>query len=118
MSCLGPILARYAEEITGRVAPHVRGPFGGLLRGYLPQHWVIEADSEVFTLQLDTSGRCSVQAGRVASPDVTLRVGHDRLRAALERRDPAQVPPGPFSATFHTSKGETAYRFLRSRLGL
>jgi hypothetical protein len=92
--------------------------FGAIIRGYLPQRWRIDVEGEVYSVVVDASGTCSVEPGSVGPPDVSIVVGHDRLKAALERRDPRGAPPGPYAVTFQTAKGATAYQFLRSRLGL
>lgn len=92
--------------------------FGGIIRGYLPQRWVLDAEGEVYTIVVGVDGSCHVLPGREGPADVTIAVGHDRLRHALERRDPNNGPPGPYVVTFQTNKGATAYQFLRSRLGL
>jgi hypothetical protein len=118
MSCILGLLEGYAPQVTEQLRPRLRGVFGGMIRAYLPQEWVFELESEVYTMSVDADGLCAVRVGRSAAPDVILRVGHDRLRAALEKRDRAAVPPGPLSVEFPTRKGESAYQFLRSRFGL
>jgi hypothetical protein len=117
MPCLQPVLESYAMRVTRELEPRLRGVFGGIIRHYLPQEWILDADGEVYTIAVDPQGRCRVHAGASPSPDVTIRVGHDRLRAALERREKAPAN-GSYRVTFQTRKGETAFHFLRERFGL
>jgi len=72
----------------------------------------------VASLTVDKNGTVSVAGGAAAHPDVTIETGHDRLVTALTTRSRDAVPPGPLTVTPHTSKGRTAFDYLRGRLGL
>jgi hypothetical protein len=118
VSCLGPLLAGYAPRVTAELAPYLHGPFGGMVRRYLPQRWVLEVGPERYTIAVETDGSCTIRAEPAPAPDVIVTVEHDRLRAALERRPAPAGAATPIGLAFPTAKGETAFRFLRSRFGL
>jgi hypothetical protein len=118
VSCLEPLLKKYAERATAGLAPRLQGLFGAVARGYLPQAWVLRVDDEAFTIHVDREGVCTVRPGTAEAPDVTIRVGHDRLRSALAGEPRAPGDATPYAVTFQSSKGATAYRFLRDRFGL
>jgi hypothetical protein len=118
MGCILPLLESYVPRVTEQIQSRLHGVFGGILRNYLPQHWILEVEGECYTIAVDALGQCRVLRGRSESPDVTITVGHDRLRAGLEHRDREAPVAGAYSVTYQSPKGETAYRFLRSRFGL
>lgn len=119
MSQLLPALREIApgieKELKGRLASFV----GMFIVGYLPQTWSFATDAGSATLTVDKKGTVVVEAGTPANPDVTVEWGHDALIATLlrQKRAPAAGDP-PLRVTPHTSKGKTAYDFLRSRFGL
>ncbi|MFY9717083.1 MAG: hypothetical protein WAK40_04020 [Thermoplasmata archaeon] len=110
---LGPVAASAQKEVQSRL----HGFFGGMLRQFLPQVWVFRTEQGVASLCVAADGVATVTPGAVAPADVTIEVGHERLRTALTTRGKT-IAPGPFSATPHTAKGRTAFDYLRSRLGL
>jgi hypothetical protein len=118
MPTLVPLLERVAHDVQPEVRSQLGGFFGGMVRAYLPQTWVFKTEKEVASLTVDRAGTISVAVGAAAHPDVTIETAHDRLEAALRTRSRAQVPGGPLKVTPHTSKGKTAFDFLRGRLGL
>jgi len=89
-----------------------------MLRTYLPQTWVFVTEDGTASLHVDRAGVVTVAPGPLPSPDVTVEVGHDRLKEALRTRRKDAVPPGPLKVTPHTAKGRTAFAYLRDRLGL
>jgi len=115
-------VAGLLRDVGLRVEPEVqrqlKGLFGGIVRGYLPQVWVFATDDGTASMVVDRAGAVSVQDGTAPHADVTVRIPYQRLKVALTTRDPAKVPPGPLEVTPHTAKGKTAFDYLRSRLGL
>jgi hypothetical protein len=118
MSCIPELLAQTARRFEPELQSRLNGVFGGIVGSYLPQTWVFRTDDGVASLLVDREGRVSVQAGEAPRPDVTVEISHDRLAAALRGSDRGSVPSGPLTVTPHTSKGKTAFDYLRSRLGL
>ena len=118
MASLVPLLESVAHDVQPQVQSQLGGFFGGMVRAYLPQTWVFRTEKEVASLTVSPDGVVSVAKGAAAKPDVTIEVGHDRLIAALTTRSREKVPPGDLKVTPHTSKGKTAFDYLRSRLGL
>jgi hypothetical protein len=112
------LLASIAPDLEQRVRAQLSGFTAMFVRPYLPQRWVFVTESETASLVVDTTGGVTAVAGIAAPPDVTLEIGLERLRIALTTRRKELVPPGPLKVTPHTSKGETTFQFLRSRLGL
>ncbi|MCI4326238.1 MAG: hypothetical protein L3K16_01170 [Thermoplasmata archaeon] len=118
MTTLLELLASVAPDLEARVCAQLTGFTAMLVRPYLPQRWVFVTESETASLVVDPTGRVSAVAGVAAPPDVTLKIPFERLRVALTTRNRDLVPPGPLEVIPHTSKGQTAFQFLRSRLGL
>jgi len=118
MASLVPLLESVARDIQPQVKSQLGGFFGGMVRAYLPQTWVFRTEREVASLSVDKNGEVSVAKGALANPDVTIEVPHARLVTALETRSREKVPPGPITVTPHTSKGKTAFEYLRGRVGL
>lgn len=118
MPSLVPALESVAHDIQPEIQSQLGGFFGGVVRAYLPQTWVFKTEEEQASLMVDKTGAVSVAKGAATDPDVTIETAHDRLLAALRTRSRASVPPGPLRVTPHTSKGKTAFDYLRSRLGL
>jgi hypothetical protein len=118
MTCIAPILKGYADRATAEIQRHLSGLFGGAIRGYLPQNWVLEVDSEVYTIAVDRAGLCRVLTTAPRSRDVTIRIGHDALKRALTDPQPGGGSRPAFAVTFQSSKGETAFKFLHERFGL
>lgn len=112
------LLASVAPDLEQRLKAQMTGFAAMFVRPYLPQRWVFVTESETATLVVDTNGGVSAVAGVATPVDVTLKIGFERLRIALTSRKKELVPPGPLEVTPHTSKGQTAFQFLRSRLGL
>lgn len=118
MSCIEGLLRNVARDAEPEVRSRLNGLFGGMIRHYLPQVWVFRTEDGTASLRVDAAGAFSVVAGAASPADVTIEVGHDRLKAALTRRPPGSLPPGPLTVTPHTAKGRAAFDLLRGRLGL
>jgi len=118
MASLVPLLESVARDIQPQVKSQLGGFFGGMVRAYLPQTWVFRTEREVASLSVDKNGEVTVAKGAGTNPDVTIEVPHDRLVTALTTRSREKVPPGPITVTPHTSKGKTAFEYLRGRVGL
>lgn len=118
MDSLVSLLQSVARDVQPQVQAQLGGFFGGMVRAYLPQTWVFRTEKEVASLTVDTSGALTVTNGAAPRADVTIETSHDRLVTALTTRSRGNVPPGPLTVTPHTSKGKTAFDYLRSRLGL
>ena len=100
------------------MTPNLRGLFGGLVRGYLPQVWAFSTEGETVALSVDREGNASVRSGDVSNPDVLIQTSHAILAHILRTRSRVGVPPGPLRATPVTPKGDAAFRYLRGRFGL
>jgi len=115
-------LVTLLEKVGHEVEPQVRSQLGGcwwaMVRAYLPQTWVFRTEKETASLSVDRAGAVTVKDGAAAHPDVTIESTWERLETALRTRSKANLPPGSLSVTPHTSKGKTAFDFLRGRLGL
>ena len=118
MSCILDLLRTAGKEFEPEIRTRLSGLFGGILRHYLPQTWVFRTEHEVASLTVDPTGAVSVTSGAAPTPDVTVEIPHDRLKAALTSRKREAVPPGPIQVTPHTAKGKAAFDYLRGRLGL
>ncbi len=118
MSGLEELLRGLAPGLEKEVKSRLGGFFGAMLRHYLPQVWVFRTEDATASLRVDAEGSVSVAPGALPSPDVTVEVGHDRLRRMLTTRTPDPGASGPLSVTPHTAKGQAAFGFLRERLGL
>lgn len=118
MSCLVPLLSDAARGVEAQITPQLNGLFGGVIRAYLPQRWVFQTEEGAATLDVGPDGRTSVADGAREQPDVTVRIGHAKLAAALTQRRSHGLPPGPVDVQAHTAKGKAAFDFARGRLGL
>ena len=119
MSELQSLLSSLRPEIESQIKPHLRGFFGGIVRGYLPQVWAFRTETESASLRVSGEGAVRASEGLPRDFDVLIIWSHQQLTAALRTRDRDQVPPGaPPSVEFRTRKGKTAFSFLRSRFGL
>lgn len=118
MASLVPLLEKVAHDVEPQIRSQLGGFFGGIVRAYLPQTWVFRTEREAVSLTVDRTGAVTVSKGAVPNPDVTIETAHDRLVAALGERSRDRVPPGPLTVTPHTSKGRTAFEYLRQRIGL
>jgi hypothetical protein len=119
MSCIQGLLGSLSYEVEGQLKPALRGLTGIIVRGYLPQAWVFETESETVTFSVDAQGGVSTQQGDSLYRDVTIRWTHDLLASVLRTRSRASVPSGACpSVTTHTPKGRTAFNYLRGRFGL
>jgi len=118
MSCVEELLRATGRDVEPEVRKRLSGFFGGMVRAYLPQTWVFRTEDGTASMTVSAQGEVSVSAGAIAPCDVTIEVGHDRLRAALTTRRAGSGVPGPLTVTPHTAKGKAAFGYLRDRLGL
>lgn len=119
MSELMEIFESLCPEIEKELKPKLNsillGPF---IKGYLPQQWVFRTEKETVTFSVDKKGIASVKEGEVKEPDVTIEIDHEFLVAALKSRSQPEKSPEKNEIEFHTTKGETAFNFLKKQLGL
>ena len=118
MGSLLPTLEKVAHDIEPRVREQLGGFFGGMVAAYLPQTWEFRTEKEVAALIVDRSGTVHAAGGAAANPDVTVEATEVQLTAALAAGSRSRPPPGALHVTAHTSKGRTAFDYLRGRLGL
>jgi hypothetical protein len=119
MSCIKSLLESVCIEVESELKPKLSGFLTGvLISGYLPQHWVFKTESEKVTFSVDRNGNASVKNKGVSKPDVTIDTDHDFLAEVLRTRVHPSHQPKRFKITRHTSKGKTAFDFLRGRFGL
>jgi len=112
------LLNQLAPDLERQLKPQLKGVFGGIVRGYLPQTWVFVTEQETATLQVGVDGSAQGLPGAAAHPDVIVETSHARLVIAFTTRDKTKVPHGATKVTPTTEKGRTAFQFVRSRLGL
>jgi len=118
MGSLATLLEQAAHDFEPRVRAQLGGFLGGMVRAYLPQTWVFRTEHESASLTVDRAGTVSVAEGAAANPDVTIETTEESLTTALRTRSRANVPPGAVRVATHTSKGKTAFDYLRGRFGL
>ena len=122
MTCIVGLLTQLGPTIEAQLKPSLRGISGFLIRSYLPQVWVFDTGTENASLVVDSQGNVHVSSGTAQPTDVLIAIAHDSLSSALEAanglRSRDSVVMSPVSPQFYTSKGQTAFNFLRSRLGL
>ncbi len=118
MSCIEGLLAEVGRDAEKEIQSRLGGFFGGMLRHYLPQTWVFQTEDGVASLRVDERGVVTVRPGALRPADVTIEVGHDRLRAALTTRRKETGVAGPLNVIPHTAKGKAAFAYLGDRLGL
>lgn len=116
----GLVSQTVAPRVTAELQPHLRGLFGGVIRGYLPQVWWFSTENGHATLTVDKQGESRVYEGQVGQPDASIRWTDQAFYVALSTQDRRRLPPGTPEpqVQIHTSKGRAAYNQLRSRLGL
>lgn len=118
MSSTEELLRAVGLRIEAELKPRLSGLFGGMLRGYLPQVWEFRTEREVVALRVGPDGSSEVRPGPSDTADVTVEIPEAVLRRALTERRRDAIPPGTAKVTARTSKGRTAFDFLRSRFGL
>jgi hypothetical protein len=121
MSFIAELLgSTVAPRINAELPRHVSGLGGFLIRGYLPQTWWFSSESGAGTIYVDQQGICQAIEGHVGAPDVTISWTDQAFHAALALQDRTKLPPGTMAPTIQTltSKGRTAFNFLRNRFGL
>lgn len=120
MSCIQGILSSICPEVENEVKQALRGFIKGpIVRGYLPQSWVLRTEKETVTFSVDSMGNARALNGTPPNPDVIIDWKHDYAAIALRNRSKVGIPPGEQPrVTFLTKEGRTAFGFLRGRLGL
>jgi len=96
----------------------LRGLFGGMVKGYLPQKWIFRTESEAVTFSVAKAGTASVEAGEGSPPDVIITIDHDYLLEALRTRKRPEVEPRNLDVEFRTEKGRTAFNYIRKEIGV
>jgi len=113
------LLAGFCVDAERELKPKLQGFTGLFLRGFLPQVWVFETESESVTVLADTNGNVSIRQGDGFQRDLTIRWRHDLLCKVLETKTKDCVPSGEKPTVVrHTDKGGAAFNYLRGRLGL
>ncbi|MGI0140319.1 MAG: hypothetical protein ACREBT_04115 [Thermoplasmata archaeon] len=118
MNDLSTALTRMVPALERQIRPRLEGFVGSMVRSYLPQTWVFEAEGEAASLTVDREGNASVAAHALPAPDVTIQAKREILLAALTRGREASAHESDFHITTHTPKGRTAFSFLRQRFGI
>ena len=115
MDILESLCPEIEKELKPKLGSILLGPF---IRGYLPQSWVFRTEKETVTFSVDKKGITAVKEGAVEEPDVTIEIDHEFLVEALKSRSQPEKAPEKNDIEFHTTKGETAFNFLKKRFGL
>lgn len=110
-----PIVAEAEIELKKALGNLFTGP---IVRNYLPQAWVFVTEEETISFTVDRNGNVKTVAGAPNPPDVIIQSDHAYLSEALRTRSKPKSGPKVWEIKFKTSKGETAFGFLRKRLGL
>jgi len=119
MSCIESILRGLCPEIESRVKPNLRGLAGFIVQGYLPQVWRFETERDKVSLVVDATGSASVTLAIPSQIDVIVRWKHDLLATVLRTRSREFIPEGESpEVLLLTSKGRSAYSYLRQQLGI
>jgi hypothetical protein len=118
MTAIRPLLERLVPEIQREAKDALSGFLtGAVIRGFLPQAWVFETEEETVTFYVDRDGNASTIPGAHESPDVGIRAPAEDLAVVLTQR---QMPEGAGQRILYkhyTSKGRTAWNFLKNRFG-
>ena len=113
------LLSGFCVDAEGELKPKLQGFTGLVLRGFLPQVWVFETESELVTVLADANGNVSVRQGDGLQRDLTIKWRHDMLCKVLETKTKDCVPIGEEPTVIrHTNKGGAAFNYLKGRLGL
>jgi hypothetical protein len=120
LSCIQGILSSVCSEVETEIKQALKGLLKGpMIRGYLPQTWILRTERETVTFSVDSMGNARATNGMSPNPDVIIEWKHDYTAMALRNRSKAGIPPGEQpKIEFKTGKGKTAFGFIRGRLGL
>ena len=119
MPCLKELFESICQEVDKELKKVMKGLWTGpIIKGYLPQTWVFQTELETIAFSVDKKGNAITTEGACQAPDVTITIDHDYLAAALKERKKPEFDYKQFDVKFHTGKGETAFNYLRKRLGL
>jgi hypothetical protein len=122
MTCIVGLLAKLGSTIETQLKPSLGGISGLIIRSYLPPVWVFATGTENVSLVADSQGNVHVSSGATQPTDVLIAIAHDSLSSAMEAanglRSRDTVVMSSASPQFYTTKGQAAFNFLRSRLGL
>jgi hypothetical protein len=119
MSSLNVLFIPICQEVEKELKKVMKGLLTGpIIKGYLPQDWVFKTDVETITFSVDKKGNAVTTEGASQAPDVTISIDREYLAAALKERKKPEFEYKKFEVKFHTGKGETAFNYLRKRLGL
>ena len=110
-----PICEEVRKELKKVLGGILTGP---IVKGYLPQDWVFATEDETVAFSVDKKGNAMVLQGGSDVPDVTIHIDKKYLAAALKYRKKPKFECLFYEVKFHTGKGETAFGYLRKRLGL
>jgi len=113
------LLSGFCVDAEGELKPKLQGFTGLVLRGFLPQVWVFETESESVTVMADADGHVSIKQADGLQRDLTIRWRHDLLCQVLETKTKDCVPSGETPTIVrHTAKGGAAFNYLKGRIGL
>jgi hypothetical protein len=115
------LIDKIAPQVAGQLQPELhKFMIGGLIRGYLPQTWIFVSETGAGTLVVGKDGVALAQEGQLENPDVRITWTDQAFQAALVDQNRAAVPPeaGEPKIEKLTSKGGTAFDFLRKRFNL
>lgn len=118
MTCLIDHFESICSLIENQIKPNLKGLAGIIVSGYLPQHWVFVTEEETVTLTIDKKGNANVVDGAMEKPDVTIEIDHKYLSTTLKAQSSPSFPPERSNVALHTSKGKTAYNYLKPHFGL
>ena len=108
-------------QVTAQLQPELQKFIvGGMIKGYLPQTWIFVSETGAGTMVVDKNGVAQAQEGQLENPDVRITWTDQAFLAALVLQNRAAVPSGAGEPKVEkiTSKGGTAFDFLRKRFNL
>jgi hypothetical protein len=111
------LLAPMSPRVEAELKPRLQGFLGGIIRAYLPQHWVFETETEKATVTIAKDGGVSVAPGAVDQPDVTVRAPRSQVEAIAKGGPPPARRPDDVQVAAHTARGRAALEQVRKRFG-
>jgi hypothetical protein len=121
LSEISDLLARtVAPRVQSELQHYLKGLFGGIVKGYLPQTWWFSTESGHATLHVGKDGGTRVTEGRSGQPDVSISWTNKAFGIALSTGDRSKLPANTLApiVEVHSSRGKAAYNQLKKRLGL
>lgn len=113
------MLTNRAKDLAIAARQQLNGPFADLIRSFLPQTWIIQTESGLLSLTMDSTGNVELKVNSDDSYDVLVIASTEELLKAQEQAATGSPPPAPIGKVqFGSDSGQIAYAFLRTRFGV